>query len=72
MMHHGVQCRGHCHKDHLLAIFPCCNIRSRLLVELQAHTTEYMLGNYYGIPAGDVTTPFMAIKVGCTLSSGMP
>ena len=30
---------------------------------LQAHTTEYLLGNYYGSPAGSVTTPFTAIKV---------
>ena len=30
---------------------------------LQAHTTEYLLGNYYGSPAGGVTTPFTAIKV---------
>lgn len=30
---------------------------------LQAHTTEYLLGNYYGRPAGSVTTPFTAIKV---------
>jgi hypothetical protein len=30
---------------------------------LQAHTTEYLLGNYYGSPAGGVTTPFAAIKV---------
>jgi len=27
-----------------------------------AHTTEYMLGNYYGTPSGGVMTPFAAIK----------
>lgn len=30
---------------------------------LQAHTSEYLLGNYYGNPAGSVITPFTAIKV---------
>ena len=35
-----------------------------ILSALQAHTTEYLLGNYYGIPAGEVITPFRAIKVG--------
>ncbi len=28
-----------------------------------AHSPEMLLGNYYGTPAGPVTTPFDAIKV---------
>lgn len=29
-----------------------------------ANSPEELLGNYYGTPAGPVTTPFQAIKVG--------
>ena len=28
-----------------------------------ANSSEMLLGNYYGTPAGPVTTPFEAIKV---------
>ena len=28
-----------------------------------AHSPEMLLGNYYGTPAGHVTTPFEAVKV---------
>lgn len=39
------------------------------VLQLQAHTTEYMLGNYYGKPAGEVVTPFSAIKASSLLLS---
>ena len=51
----------------LLLILPChCGTFEYMQVSVLgpfANSSEMLLGNYYGTPAGPVTTPFEAIQV---------